>query len=246
MSPLVILAPVVTLAFVVEATAGFGATVVCVTLATHFLPLEYVLAVFLPLNVVLSSTISVRNRAHIDWGVLKRDVASVMLPGMCVGMTLFAFREHTWIRGTFAALVVMLATQELLRLHRNLPGDTAPLANSRRISALFGAGLVHGLFASGGPLLVYVVGRELHDKARFRATLSAVWLGLNAVLLARYLMAGTLTRETLTVSAVLLVPLGVGLFVGDAIHHAVDPRKFRLGVFILLFVAGASLLARSF
>lgn len=242
---LLLLVPIVTLAFIVEAAAGFGATVVTVTLASHLLPIEQVLAIFVPVNVLLSLVLTVRNRAHVDVDVLRRHVAAVMLPAMGVGMALFALHDQLWIRAVFAGFVVLLAARELWRMRADEPADATPVPGVRRIVVLVAAGLIHGLFASGGPLLVYVVGRELPDKARFRATLSAVWLGLNSVLLGRYAFAGTLTTATLGASAALLPPLAVGLLLGDRIHRSVDARRFRLGVFSLLLFAGLSLLARS-
>lgn len=245
MSPLIALFLAVTVGFVVEATAGFGATVVSVTLASAFLPIEEVLAALVPVNLAFSSLLLARVRSHVDRRVLLRDVVAWMLPGMVVGLALFSLRDQAWIKTVFAAFVVALAGRELWTMARGEGPDLQPLGPARRVSALLGAGVIHGLFSCGGPLLVYAVGRELPDKARFRATLSATWVGLNTLLVGRYLLAGTLTRETLPRSALLLVPLGIGLVVGQRIHDRLDPRRFRVAVFALLFFAGLSLLVRS-
>ncbi len=242
---LFVLAPIVLLAFLVETTAGFGATVIAVTLASHFVPLDVLLAVFLPLNLVLSAGIAWNQRAHIDWEILRRHVAAVMLPSMAVGMALFELRERLVIRAVFATFVILLSLRELHRIRVGASLDGSPLPWGRRIAALVGAGLVHGIFASGGPLLVYVVGRELPDKARFRATLSTVWLGLNLIIQTRLLLAGSLNATSLRTSALLLVPLAAGIVLGDRLHRAVDARRFRIGVFSLLLFAGGALLARS-
>lgn len=238
------LSAVVTLAFVIEATAGFGATVVTVTLASHFLPIEQVLAALLPVNLLLSALLSWRNRGAIDVAILRRHVLPWMLPAMGVGMVLFALRAQIWIKAVFALFVVLLAAIELGRLL----GQAAPpraLSPARRIAALCGAGLIHGLFACGGPLLVYVIGRELPDKGRFRATLSSIWLGLGAILLLRYAAVGTLSGHSALRSMLLLPPLWIGLVLGERIHHRLNPTRFRIAVFSLMFGAGASLLWRT-
>jgi uncharacterized membrane protein YfcA len=143
----------------------------------------------------------------------------------------------------------VLASLELRRaLRRGASGDGgAPPALSAPVAAasLVGAGVVHGLFACGGPMLVYVVGRELADKARFRATLSAVWLLLNLVLLVTYAVSGTLDAGTLRASATMLVSLVVGLVVGEQLHRRLPERAFRIAVFALLLFAGGALLVRS-
>lgn len=245
----VLLAVVVLLAFVVEATAGFGATIVTVTLASHFVPIEEVLAAFLPVNVLLSAYLTLRHWRAVDTRLLLGRVVAWMGPGMGIGIGLFALRGQGWIRTVFAAFVVVLASLELRRaLRRGASGDGgAPPALSAPVAAasLVGAGVVHGLFACGGPMLVYVVGRELADKARFRATLSAVWLLLNLVLLVTYAVSGTLDAGTLRASATMLVSLVVGLVVGEQLHRRLPERAFRIAVFALLLFAGGALLVRS-
>jgi hypothetical protein len=60
-----------------------------------------------------------------------------------------------------------------------------------------GAGLVHGMYTTGGPLLVYALGREGLSKHVFRSTVTAVWLVFNVGLRSR----STTTRTTSTRSA---------------------------------------------
>ena len=111
--------------------------------------------------------------------------------------------------------------------------------------SLLAAGLVHGLFACGGPLVVYVLGRDLRDTGHFRATLSALWLVLNVFLVGSYAVAGTLDRVSLGRSAALLVPLVIGVALGERVHRRLDPVRFRRAVFALLLLAGLSLLVRT-
>ena len=239
------------LAFVVEATAGFGATIVTVTLAAYFMPIEDVLAAMLPANVLLSAYLTLKYRKSIDTRVLLRRVLAWMAPGMLIGMLpillpqLAALRQQGVIRTIFAAFVVVLAASELWRARSAKPADARPLPAPLAALALVGAGVVHGLFACGGPMLVYVVGRELTDKARFRATLSAVWLMLNAVLVSTYVAEGTINRTSLQGSAVMLGSLAAGLVIGEWVHQRLSVERFRLAVFTLLLFAGSALFVRS-
>ena len=253
---LALLGLVALLAFTVEATAGFGSVVVALTLAAWFLPIDRVLVSLLPVNVLLSGYLTLRYRRDVDGRVLARRVFAWMVPGMLLGMAPAAL-VGVWpglaggagtgdlIRGVFAAFVVALAAGELWRARQGTTADTRALPAPVAATALVGAGVVHGLFACGGPLLVYVVGRELTDKARFRATLSAVWLLLNAALLVPRLAEGALDREALTGSGVMLVSLVGGLAIGERLHHRLPVARFRIAVFALLLVAGLALLARS-
>ena len=230
---------IVLLAVVVEATAGFGATVVTVTLASHLLPVEEVLASFMPLNVLLALWILSRNHALVDRTLLFRRILPTMGAGFAVGLLLVDYLGHPWLKVLFGLFVVVLSIAELTGARERPP--TALAARG----ALLGAGLFHGLFACGGPLLVWVVGRELPDKGRFRATLQSVWLVLGVLLLSRYAQSGHITRATLQTTGVLLIALLFGIPIGEAVHRRIAPGPFRRGVFALLLFAGGSLAIRT-
>ncbi len=237
-------AAIVFLAFAVETVAGFGATVVTVTLAAFLMPIEAILAVFVPVNVVLSTYVVLRHRRGVDARLLARRVVPYMALGVAAGMILVRLRGAGWLQPAFAAFVVILAVLELARMRR--PQDDArPLPSALAGTALAGAGVIHGLFACGGPLVVWVVGREVADKYRFRSTLSALWLTLNVFLVGAWIADGAITRASLVGSAILLAPLGLGILVGERVHAWLPERRFRAAVFLLLLVAGLALLVRT-
>lgn len=238
---------VVMLALVVEATAGFGATIVTVTLASHLVPLHEVLGAFLPVNLALSTYLVVRHRRAVDARVLVRRILPRMGAGLLLGMAAFRLRGQGWLEAAFAAFVVVLAAAELARAlsPKARAAAARPLRPLVADAALVGAGAIHGLFACGGPLLVYVAGREIEDKGAFRATLSAVWVVLNLALLGSYVGEGLVSAGSLRTSAALVVPLVAGAVLGERLHGRLAPERFRVAVFALLLFAGAALLARS-
>ncbi len=230
---------IVVFAVAVEAAAGFGATVITVTLASHLMPLDEVLATFMPVNVVLALWILARHHALVDRGLLFRRIFPMMAVGFLAGLLLVDQLGHPYLKATFGLLVVGLAAVELTGSRASPPSPAAARV------ALLSAGLIHGLFACGGPLLVWVAGRELPDKGRFRATLQAVWLGLGGLLLVRYALAGSLTATTLRHSAWLMLALAVALPIGEAVHRRIAPAPFRRAVFSLLLFAGGALAVRA-
>ncbi len=106
---------------------------------------------------------------------------------------------------------------------------------------VLGAGVTHGLFASGGPLLVYGLAGLHLDKARFRATLILVWFSLNSLLTILFFSQGRLQPLALQVLAYLpLIPVGVIL--GEHLHHRVNDAAFRLWIYRVLVLAASALL----
>ena len=246
-SATVALGLVVLLAFTVEAALGFGATIVTVTLGALVLPVDQILPAFVPLNVVLSLALTWSNRRHVRRDLLWRRIVPLMALGLPFGMLAFARLDAGFLVRVYGVFVVVLAALELARAVRRstvaeAPHDR-PYGAFERIILVLG-GVVHGAFGTGGPMVVYVSGRLLTDKAEFRATLSALWLLLNVVLLASYALGHRLDGDSALLTAVLAPMLAAGLVVGNVLHHRIPAERFRRVVFTMLAVAGAVLALR--
>lgn len=255
MNPKVLLLALVVLAaFTVESALGFGATVVTVTLGSMLLPVDAVLALFVPVNVLLSLVLVVRNARSIDRRLLAFRVLPWMGLGLPAGFYLGRTIDPRVLKLIFGCFVVLLSSMELRgawrarggaapedepgQEHRPLPWWSAGIL-------LTLGGVVHGAFATGGPMAVYVSGRLLPDKARFRATLSALWLVLNMALLAGYVARGAVTAGTLAQSVWMLAALPVGVLLGDWLHRRVPMAAFRVAINAMLFVIGCVLAVRA-
>ena len=234
---------IVLVAMLVEAWLGFGAMVVTVAAGALVMPLDQLLPIVVPLNLLLSSVILLRGARHVNLRLLLRRVLPAMGLGLPLGMALARVVDGAAAKTWFALLVILLAALELWRsLGRSATTATAPLRPAWSIVLLVAAGVVHGLFATGGPLAVYVLGREVTDKRVFRATLAALWLVLNSVLVAGWWVAGRYAMPVLHLAALLLPALVVGLAFGELAHGRLPERGFRIAVYGLLLVSGLFLL----
>lgn len=235
-----LLAAIVTLAFLVEAAAGFGSMVIALTLGALFFPMPSLLGWLVPVNLVLSGYLLVVGRKHLDWKFLFSSVVPLMTAGLLVGIALARTTNTEWMKPVFALFVVAVAVQQLLS-----SSALKPLSRPVASLALFAGGIIHGVFATGGPLAVFVASRTLRDKSAFRATLAAVWVVLNVLLLPRLWLDGSLSAATLPLSALMLLPLAGGIFAGEWVHHRLDEARFRRVVAVLLLGAGGTLLVTS-
>lgn len=234
-----LLAAIVGGAFAIEATTGFGATILIVTLGVHLFPLPTLLAVIVPLGLVLSVSIAWRNRAHVDRALVVRRILPLMGVGLAIGLAIFERASNDGLRRVFGCFVVAVATSELWRTLRT-PGAAKLLPPAVTRIAIFVAGVIHGLFSSGGPLLVYALGRLPIEKRVFRATLSTVWIVLGTALTIAYAWQGHVGTNSLIATATLLPVLAIAFVAGEWAHHRLDETKFRILIYALLVVAGVT------
>lgn len=235
---------VVALAFVGEAVTGFGGTVITVTLGAQFVPLDELLPHYVPINFVLSLAIVLRDHRHVARALLLRRMLPLIGLGMAAGLAIYRIAPPgPLLLVGYGALVAVLAALEL----RRGPAQTAGIgerARKRELAALLAGGAVHGIYGSGGPLIVWATSRQLHEKSALRATLAVLWLILGAVLMAQYASLGQLNAKTLAASATLLPVLGAALWLGHRIHDRIEPAAFRRTVYWLLLGGALSLLVR--
>ena len=243
---LFVLLAIIPFSYTVGATTGFGSAIIALTLALHLYPLDFIIPVIVPLNLVICLYLVIRHRTGVDRSLLKRKVLPFTLSGMPIGLVIFHVVQTEALKFWFGLFVVGLAVFELIRLTR-ANGEVAgkPLSQAQSIFWLFGGGIVQGLWVSGGPLIAYWAGRSIPNKREFRSTLSALWLILNMILFFSHVATGGINLQTLKFSALLIPFQACGIALGEYIHGRLPERAFRMLVYVVLVFAGASVLLRS-
>lgn len=233
----------VLLAFTTEAALGFGATLVTVTLGSLVMPVDVVLPAFVPINVLLSMRLGWANREHMRLDIVFRRILPLMAIGLPVGIIAFAELDAGVLVRIFGAFVVALALLELWRARRPQPPSQHKGTLFEGALLVLG-GIVHGAFGTGGPMVVYVSGRLMPNKAEFRATLAALWLILNLILFVSHVVGGRFTTGSAWLAAAFIPALLLGLVFGNALHHKIPAERFRPIVFVTLAIAGLVLVLR--
>lgn len=218
------------IAFSVEGALGFGSTVLAVSLGAQLVPLDVLLPAFIPVGICLSLSLL---RGPIQWRILALEVAPLVGVGIAGGVALSHVLASRALLVAFGAFVVALSAWQLAGPTRRL--WPAPL--------LALGGVVHGLFGTGGPMIVYVTRTKIADKTAFRATLAVLWIALNTVLVVNFVALGHYPRPALAlVIGAAVIP---GRVLGEYLHRRLDPRAFERAVWCVLLVAGATLAVRS-
>lgn len=227
------------IAFGIEAITGFGSIVIALSLGALLLPIDAMLPVLVPLNICMTSYLAIRHRQHIHWPTLLKMILPLMVGGTLLGYLLRPALGDNTLQILFGALVIWFAARELWRSIRGLKVSQHGSGWTR--SWMLVAGITHGLFASGGPLLVYALTGTQLSKSAFRATLISVWLSLNGLLTVVFALDGSLL-PALPRIAMMLPVLLAGVVIGEFLHHRVNENRFKQLVYTLLLLTGALLI----
>jgi uncharacterized membrane protein YfcA len=227
---------VVLVTHALEAITGFGCTVLALPFVTALFGLKTGVMVLTVLAWILAVYIAVTKRRDIEWKAFGVIIAFV-LAGLPIGMYLFRAVDPAPLRKLLAGFIILASSIQLLA-HFAPRLVTGRLPRPLGFLLLFLGGVVHGMFSSGGPLVVLYASKALPDKGKFRATLCLLWATLNTILIATYIATSAITAETATRTGLMLPFLAAGIVVGEWAHRRVKPGIFKLIVFSMLLVTG--------
>ncbi len=230
-----LLALILVLAHSVETTLGFGATIIALALGLFIFPLEVLLPILVIVALLQSTWLVIRWHRHIRWRLMLVNILPLAVVGMVAGVLLRDYASEAALIVLVGAFVMAVSLVELIVLYRT-KALAGPLPQYLAWPVILGGGVFHGLFASGGPLIVYYAGREIHRPEEFRATLSVLWLLLNVALLATMWLGKQIDIKSLELAALVLPGFIAGVIIGSFVK--VEARTFKALTWSVLFIVG--------
>lgn len=257
---------VILAANIIQGITGFAGTILAMPPSLMLVGYNVAKPVLNVLGLLSGVYVFAEQRRNVNWKEVKRIVL-VMAVGIFGGIflkNLFVGKEDLLYK-LLGIFVIFLAVQGLYgQLAKKKRGagessdeeDAAEEAQReirRRKSALTAvgnfsllslAGIVHGIFVSGGPLLIGYLTKRIEDKVSFRATISTVWIVLNTIIMMDDIRNGLWTPALIQTQLIAIPFLLAGMFIGSKLYAKMSQRVFMILTYILLFVSGISLFVK--
>jgi uncharacterized membrane protein YfcA len=222
----------------VAGIAGFGNQIVALPLLAMLVGLSAGKCTLVVLGTLMYAILTLRWHEHIN----RRQLTIIVVlagVGLVIGMYLFERFDHYEhaMRIALGVFVLLIGVQGVTwpTLLKLVP---RPIARA----LVLAGGIVHGLFTTGGPLLVIYAQRAMPHKSEFRSTLGVMWIILNGGLMIGWTTTHSWSDQTLTLCLVGLPFLLAGLTIGEYLHHKLDGPQFRAFVNAVLIVNGLVLI----
>lgn len=220
---------------VVQAVTGFAGTLLAMPPAMMLIGVREA-KVILNIMAFLSCLIlAAKSYKKIQWNILFHMIG-YMAVGMLAGIWLF---EHLSLQILLPAYGVMIM---LIALKKMLIKKEMKMTGWMLNTILLAAGIIHGMFVSGGALLVVYATAVLKEKESFRATVASVWVVLNTGLMISDISQGYMTSSVMKMTGISIIPLFLAIYVGNKIHEKIDQKSFMKITYILLLASGISIL----
>lgn len=231
---------------IMQGITGFAGTILAMSPGLLLVGYNVAKPVLNVLTILSGGYVFLGNVKHVNWKELGKIVAW-MTAGILAGSyihSLFAGQEAV-LQKFLGVFVVFLALQGFYKTFRAAKGAAEPPRESpAAVLLLPAAGIVHGIFVSGGPLLVSYLTRKNLDKVTFRATVSTVWVFLNTIVLIDDIRTGLWNPSLLKVQLVSIPFLLAGMVVGGKLYAKMSQELFMKISYVLLLISGISLLVK--
>lgn len=251
-APTALFALIAAVAGLTQTVAGFGFMLVALTFGALLFPVAELVPVALPLSLLSSIWVSFDQRRLIDRPLLLRVILPAMVCGAAVGFVLSDHAPAAALKRALGMLVlgfVGLRLWQGLRARRATQHHDGEAANAPRpwppwlrSGVIFAAGVVQGLFGTGGPLLVLALQGSRLPAGPFRATLMAVWVCLNSTLVTALALDGRYDSALLLRFAVAAPAVAAGVWLGQWVAARLSAGRFQVAVHGMLTCAALALL----
>jgi uncharacterized membrane protein YfcA len=235
------LAGVAFLGALVFGITGFGAALVTIPLATHLVPLQFALALFVLVDLACAASVGFekpKNAVRAEWTRL----VPMILVGTVVGVTLLVNLPRQAATIALGVFVVVYASYSLLK--RSF--DAKPVSSGWAWLAGFAGGITSTVFGAGGPPYIIYLARRGLAPAQLRATLGFATLTSISLRAVAFLITGLLLDSRVWMSAAAAVPAAlVGIAVARRIYRRVPRETLMRLIMLMLLASGISLLVRA-
>ncbi|HZN85627.1 MAG TPA: sulfite exporter TauE/SafE family protein [Burkholderiales bacterium] len=219
---------------------GFGSALVTIPLATHFVPLQFALALFALADLASALRVGLENprsAVRAEWTRL----VPMILVGTALGVTLLVNMPRAAGMLALGAFVIGYALYSLLR--RESPRIVAP--GWAWVAGLAG-GVTSTLFGAGGPPYAIYLSQRGLSKEQFRATMGFATMTSISLRVAAFLLTGLLLDPRVWLVAIAVVPAAqLGIVAAQRMFLRISREQLLRAVALVLLATGGTLVARA-
>ena len=219
---------------------GFGSALITIPLATHFVPLQFALALFALADLASALRVGLenpRNAVPAEW----MRLVPMIVAGTALGVTLLVNLPRAAGMLLLGVFIVSFALYSLL-----------PHAATRVVSTRWAwlAGLAGGisstLFGAGGPPYAIYLSQRGLAKEQFRATMAFAATTSISLRVVAFLIMGLLLDARVWITALAVVPTALAaIWAARRVFGRVSREALLRAVTLLLALSGSSLIYRA-
>lgn len=220
------------LAYTIQGVTGFAGNILCMPPGIMLLGMSESVTVLNATGFMGCGILAVKLWKYIDWRQFLRVIV-VLAPFLFLGIWLDTVLPLNVLLTVYGVIIVAVALRNLF-IKRELHTPEWLLW-----FVVAAAGVIQGMFVSGGVFLVIWATHKLKDREAFRGTLSIIWVFLNAAYLVVKIFQGGWTPASLQMVLFAIPVLVIATFLGDWLQKRISKEGFMKFTYWLLVAMGS-------
>lgn len=214
-----------------QAITGFAGTLISMPPTIKLIGVDEAKALLNAIAQISSLMIVVTGWKHINWKEFAK-MFLLMAVGMLAGIRLFEIFPVNQLLIIYGIMIILIALQKLFGKKE------IQLPKAAMLLVLLAAGVIHGMFVSGGALLVIYAAAVLHDKEEFRATVALIWVTIGCYITGSQVQAGHFNEHVILLLLSGIIPVFLGTWIGTKSVKKIRQDVFMKITYVLLLLSG--------
>ncbi|AMK11704.1 sulfite exporter TauE/SafE family protein [Pseudodesulfovibrio indicus] len=230
---------IVLVAAFVQGLTGFGFGLIALPLLGFFLNIKTSIPLMVLLAVIISFYLSIRLRNHIDLKCIFTLLLAT-LPGIPLGVYVLKQVSPQTLSIVLGVIMIAFTSHQLIVRPK-------PLHLGRAVTVLagFACGVLSASIGAGGPPVIIYTAIQPWPKDKAKATLALYFTISGLMVILSHALSGMITREVLSLYAMSLPTLILGIYLGTQAYKHISDHGYRRLAFVLVFLLGCMLLYRN-
>jgi hypothetical protein len=234
------LAAIAFLGALIFGITGFGAALITIPLATHFVPLPFALALFALGDLAMAFSVGLenpRNAVRSEWTRL----VPMILVGTALGVTLLVNLPRQAGMLLLGLFVLSFALYSLVKR-----GTSRTVSKAWAWVAGLAGGITSTVFGAGGPPYAIYLSQRGLTKEQFRATMGFATMTSISLRVAAFLITGLLLHMDIWTAALAVVPAAfIGIAAARRAFSWISREALMKAVSLMLLASGGALVVRA-
>jgi len=234
------LAAIAFLGALIFGITGFGAALITIPLATHFVPLPFALALFALGDLAMAFSVGLenpRNAVRSEWTRL----VPMILVGTALGVTLLVNLPRQAGMLLLGLFVLSFALYSLVRR-----GTSRTVSKAWAWVAGLAGGITSTVFGAGGPPYAIYLSQRGLTKEQFRATMGFATMTSISLRVVAFLITGLLLQQEVWTAALAVVPAAfIGIAAARRAFAWISREALMRAVSLMLLASGGALVVRA-
>lgn len=229
---------VVFLTYTLHSITGFGGNAIAFPLVSLLLGMEESKVILNGIAWFSAVFMAAESFREVNWKEFRRIIL-VLLLGVSMGLWLCEIIQSELVLMKLYGFVVILIAMKNLFMKKSYI-----LPMPMLIVVLLLAGVIQGMYLSGGAILVIYAVQKLPKKKEFRATLNMVWIVVYTVMVLLQYMQKLYTPCNVRIIFMGSIPLLVATWIGSRLAKRLHQQTFLRLTYVLLSLLGFVLFIR--